>query len=666
VATRYTERLRCLLKGEGRGKFDEFVGDIRRNINPSVSEEEVIEMLVQHLITKPVFDALFGNDEFARANPVSKSLQDMIDLLESRAPEKDEISLSRFYESVSYRIANIDNAEGRQSIIKELYEKFFKIAFPRAVDKLGIIYTPIEVVDFINESVAIVLREEFGRELDDEGVHIIDPFVGTGTFITRLMQRDLLTREALPLKYRNELHANEIVLLAYYIASVNIENVYHDLMGTENYERFRGICLTDTFQLGENLDIFTPALEENSRQLGVQSQAPIQIIVGNPPYSVGQKAANDGNPNQRYEKLEGRIAETYVKQSTATNKNSLYSSYLKAFRWASDRLGKEGGLVAFITNSGWLDSIAMDGFRKCLEREFSKIYVFDLRGKIIGLRGEKQKREGGNIFNITTGVAIVILAKDPGSPNSRASIKYYSIDDYMSRKEKLARIKELANISGISKWQTIVPNAEGDWLEQRSTMFSSDPSLIPLGDKKDKNNVDTFFMPVYSKGFYTMRDTWCYNFSRVALEQNMKNSIDYYNEWARHFRDNPGAVFDVNGVDKKRFSWASKQQRDVVKGREYVFSRDSVLTSHYRPFTEENCYFNQQLNHCLYHLPKLFPSPEYKNLAICVSGPGCRSEFSVLMADMIPEQSFIESAQCFPLHYYDKSESRRGGGGTVC
>ena len=387
IAQSYIERIKRLVAQPGKHKeaFDGFLSGLRKNINPSVSADEVIEMLAQHLITKPVFEALFENYSFVQNNPVSKALQGMIDLLEGQAMEKDTITLTRFYESVKKRVSGIDNAEGRQKIMVELYEKFFKTAFPQTVERLGIVYTPIEVVDFINNSVADLLEKEFGRSLSDENVHVLDPFTGTGTFITRMIQSGLINRDALPRKYRQELHANEIVLLAYYIASVNIENAYHATVGEKTqYVPFNGICLTDTFQLGENADenaLYTPALKQNSERVQAQQKTPIQVIIGNPPYSVGQKSANDNAQNQHYAKLEQRIASTYALASSATLKNSLYDSYIKAFRWASDRLSKErGGIIAFVSNAGWLDGNAMDGLRKCLEQEFSEIYVFNLRG----------------------------------------------------------------------------------------------------------------------------------------------------------------------------------------------------------------------------------------------------------------------------------------------
>ncbi|MDR3280770.1 MAG: DEAD/DEAH box helicase family protein, partial [Synergistaceae bacterium] len=405
-----------------RASFDEFVAGLRKNINPSVEESEVVEMLAQHMITKPVFEALFENYSFVNNNPVSRSLQKMIDLLEEYAMEKDTMVMTRFYESVRDNVKGIDNAEGRQKIISELYDKFFKTAFPDTVARLGIVYTPIEIVDFINNSVAAVLEREFGRGLSDENVHILDPFTGTGTFIARMIGSGLIDKSALARKYERELHANEIVLLAYYIASINIESAYHETLGKmgeeAEYKPFDGICLTDTFQLAESDDsgvLFSEMLQQNSERVIEQKNAPIRVIIGNPPYSVGQKSANDNAQNQPYPKLEHRIAATYAAGSDATNKNSLYDSYIKAFRWSSDRLDKDnGGIIAFVSNAGWIDGNSMDGFRKCLRDEFSSIYVFNLRGNC-RTAGEQRRREKDNVFGLgsRTPIAVTILVKKP-------------------------------------------------------------------------------------------------------------------------------------------------------------------------------------------------------------------------------------------------------------
>ncbi|MDR1583311.1 MAG: DEAD/DEAH box helicase family protein [Prevotellaceae bacterium] len=419
IATRQIENIRHLVEidNKHRNTFENFIEGLRKNINPSISEDDAIEMLAQHLITEPVFDALFDAYSFVENNAISQSMEQMLNLLEEHKDEEDTETLQRFYDSVRERASGIDNAEAKQKIIIELYDKFFRTAFPLMVERLGIIYTPVEVVDYIIHSVNDVLQKEFGRTLSDENLHILDPFTGTGTFITRLLQSGLIRSEDLPRKFAREIHANEIVLLAYYIASVNIENVYHDLMQGEagTYIPFNGICLTDTFQLGETEEgksLFSEMFPQNSVRVQEQQKAPLMVIMGNPPYSIGQKSANDNAQNQSYPKLDNRIEETYAKASNAGLNKSLYDAYIKAFRWSADRLGNNDGVIAFVSNGAWLDGNSTDGFRQCLEQEFSSIYVFNLRGNQ-RTSGELSRKEGGKIFGSgsRTPIAITILVK---------------------------------------------------------------------------------------------------------------------------------------------------------------------------------------------------------------------------------------------------------------
>ena len=418
IAQKFIDRISLLIRENDNARvyFKDFIGGLHKNINDSIDEGQAIEMLAQHLITRPVFDALFAEYQFVKNNAVSRAMQDMIEVLEAEGMEMDISVLDKFYTSVRNNVSNIDNLEGKQTIIKNLYEKFFKGAFPLTVEKLGIVYTPVECVDFIIHSVEDILQQEFNTSLTNENVHILDPFVGTGTFITRLLQSGIIRKEDMLRKYREEIHCNEIVLLAYYIADVNIESVYHDIMKPDHYENYDGICLTDTFQLNEHgdNDIFSYLLKENSERLQKQKNAPVRVIIGNPPYSVGQKSANDNAQNLKYPHLDHRIEETYAKLSTANLSKSLYDSYIKAFRWASDRIAQcpDGGIVAFISNGSWIDGNAQDGMRKCLEQEFDKIYVYNLRGNA-RTSGEMRRKESGNVFGegTRTPIAITILVK---------------------------------------------------------------------------------------------------------------------------------------------------------------------------------------------------------------------------------------------------------------
>ncbi|HZF60973.1 MAG TPA: type ISP restriction/modification enzyme [Desulfovibrio sp.] len=660
IAQGYIERITRLVAQEGphKEKFEEFLNGLRKNINPSVKTDEVVEMLAQHMITKPVFEALFENYSFVGNNPVSKALQSMVDLLEEQALEKDTVVLTRFYQSVKQRVSGIDNSDSRQSIMVELYEKFFKTAFPRTVEKLGIVYTPIKIVDFINKSVADVLQKEFGRSLSDENIHILDPFTGTGTFISRLIQSGLIEKSALKRKYEQEFHANEIILLAYYIASINIENTFHEAMGeSSDYEPFSGICLTDTFQLGETEDVnwlYSPMLPQNSERVQEQQKAPIRVILGNPPYSAGQKSANDNAQNQEYPKLEKRIVDTYAAGSKATLKNSLYDSYIKAFRWASDRLEQTGGggIVAFVSNAGWIDGNAMDGFRKCLENEFSAAYVFNLRGNQ-RTSGEVSRKEGGKIFGSgsRTPIAITVLIKNP-THEGKAIIRYRDIGDYLSREEKLDIIAQKQSIlSGEMDWELLCPNEHGDWLTQRNDLFSS---FIPIGDKDNKTNKHTVFINYYSHGLKTQRDAWCFNFSKKNLEKNMRVTIDFYNEQLALLQNNSVNVSDAStiiGNDPQKISWSRSLRADITNNKKKVFEINNIRISAYRPFSLCNVYYSREMNELIGLMPKIFPTLEQRNLVICVSAN--KNELPLIAMNIV-DLHFNGDCQCFPLYYYEE------------
>lgn len=666
IAEQHIERIKALIadNGKHRRAFDQLMRGLRRNINPGLSEQDAIEMLSQHIISRPVFEALFENYQFAASNPISRSMQKMLDLLDDETKtEEEHQKLQKFYDYVRDTVGNIHEAEGRQRIIVELYDKFFKVASPRTVEKLGIVYTPVEVVDFIIRSVGYILQREFGRSLSDENVHILDPFTGTGTFITRLLQSGLISREALERKYGREIHANEIVLMAYYIASVNIENVFHDLMGPDTeYRPFGGICLTDTFQLGEEAsdeNLYSEQFPTNSRRVIEQKKRRITVIVGNPPYSIGQKSANDNAQNQKYPTLESRIENTYALESDANLKNSLYDSYIKAFRWASDRLDKKkGGIIGFVTNGNWLDGNAQNGMRKCLAREFSAIYVFNLRGNQ-RTSGELSRKEGGKIFGSgsRTPIAITILVKKPKASDEAARIYYHDIGDYLSREEKLNIIRNMGDISNpLMQWITITPNEHGDWLNKRSEQFKL---FTPLGDKDNIKDKRTFFVPNYSRGIASSRDSWVYNSSLVELQQNITKTIDFYNQQVESYKTAKQEMSLDNFLADKRDStkivWTDTLIRDLQKGIKYKIDNSRYTVGMYRPFFKQAFYHDRILNHRVYQMPRLFPTPNHRNLVICVSGIGASKDFSTLITDCIPDLQLQFNGQCFPLYWYDDS-----------
>ena len=667
IAKKYIARIARLVTSNGgkySAEFDEFVVTLRHNLNPGITAEQCIEMLAQHLITRPVFEALFADYQFVSNNSISSSMQLMIDLLESEAVDKDLTVLSNFYESVRTNVGKIDNLEGKQTVIKNLYEKFFKRAFPLTVEKLGTVYTPVECVDFILHSVNEVLKSEFGAALTQENVHVLDPFTGTGTFITRLLQSGLIRPEDLVRKYTQEIHANELVLLAYYIADVNIESVFQEVCPQSEYLPYNGICLTDTFQLGENSedDIFKHFFRQNSEAVEAQRRTPIRVIIGNPPYSVGQKSANDNAQNQKYPILDQRIAETYVAGSTATLTNSLYDSYIRAYRWATDRLSpEEGSVIAFISNGAWIDGNSHDGFRASLEKEFDKIYVFNLRGNA-RTSGELRKREGDGIFGMgsRTPIAITLLVRYPEAQRSdKCQIFYHDIGDYLSREEKLRKITQAQSYRGLD-WTLITPNEKHDWINQRDGLFDT---LLPLAPEKKFDAKAKSVFSTYSNGLKTNRDTWVTNSSEKALLYNLDRAIEFYNSEVMRYQQaaqnssEPIVVSSFIDLNPTKFSWDRAQKdNDLPKGILYQLDEGAIYSTHYRPFFKQKTYFNRQLNNCVYQLPKLFPTPHHKNLVICVSGVGVTKDFSAIITNYLPDLELIGKSQCFPLYWYDENK----------
>jgi predicted helicase len=662
IAERQVERITRLVNTNTnhRDVFAKFLKGLQTNINPSISQAQAIEMLSQHIITRPVFEALFEGYSFIANNPVSQAMQHMLDLLEDQAVAGDTATLQKFYESVRMRAAGIDNAEGKQRIIVELYDKFFKTAFPKMVEQLGIVYTPIEVVDFIINSVDDVLQREFGQTLSDEQVHILDPFTGTGTFITRLIQSGRIRPADLVRKYRHEIHANEMVLLAYYIAAVNIENAFHDALPDQPYQAFEGICLTDTFQLGEpNNQLFAELFPHNSARVEAQKQAPLRVIMGNPPYSIGQKSANDNAQNQSYPKLDRTITETYAKSRQANSVKAVYDSYIKAFRWSSDRLDPQrGGIICFVSNGAWLDNNGFDGFRMSLQREFDAIYVFNLRGNQ-RTSGELSRKEGGKIFGSgsRTPIAITLLVKKGtahGAKHSQlstlnsASIYYHDIGDYLNREEKLARIHTFGSMINVPLTE-LTPNEHGDWISLRNDSFSEYTALAP--QTKFDSATQSFFV-TNSLGVASGRDSWVYNFSLEKLTTNIESSFAYYNMVLAERQINHNLTIETY-IQPTKISWNHELLMALDKQQKLYSNTTAFRMGIYRPYCEQHMYFDNDYNARQYQNKKLFPTATSTNLVICVTGVGASKDFSALITNMVPSLDTLEKSQCFPLYYYE-------------
>ncbi|MFB2539679.1 DEAD/DEAH box helicase [Acinetobacter sp. c3-l95] len=659
IANTHIDRINALLKNPNNTEeikaFNDFANELRDDLNDSISDEEVVEMLAQHLVTKPVFDAMFDEYDFTKHNPISKAMQKVLDILENQHLEKETKQLQALYHSVKLRAEGINTAQGKQKIIVELYGKFFRYAFPSMTERLGIVYTPTEVVDFILHSVENVLNSEFNASLADKGVHILDPFTGTGTFITRLLQSGLIPEDKITHKYKYEIHANEIVLLAYYIACINIEAVYHSLI-IDEYTPFEGICLTDTFEMYEKGDLVSYLLEDNSDRRKRQKELDIRVIIGNPPYSAGQDDANDNNSNIEYAHLDNRILETYSKFSNKSDgKSKLYDSYIRSIRWATDRIGNQG-IIGFVSNAGFLEGNTGDGLRKCLANEFSNLYIFHLRGNQ-RTSGERSRKEGGKIFGSGSRapIAISILVKNPQAKQT-GNIQFYDIGDYLTREQKLAKIADLKNINGIKDleaWQQIVPNHFGDWLNQRDDSFGN---YISMGDKKDKSTTTLF--ETYSMGVKSNRDAWIYNFSNKKLRNILISQIDFYSQQAREVSN-----YDISlrerrlDLDKSKFKWTETLIKKAIKGDKLQFEENLIRVAQRRPFDKEFVYFAKDLNWTLHLIPSLFPTEKTENLIIYISGTGANKGFSASMTNVTPDFQLLSNGQGFPLYLYEEKEA---------
>lgn len=659
IARTHIDRITAIIETPSnkreRDAFNVFASELRDDLNDSVSDSEIIEMLAQHLITKPVFDALFKDYSFAKHNPMSQAIQGVLDALDEHRLDKEADTLERFYESVALRAEEIDSAAGKQKIVVELYDKFFRNAFPRMTERLGIVYTPVEVVDFIIHSVNDVLKTEFGKTLGSQGVHILDPFTGTGTFITRLLQSGLMTPSQLKHKYKNEIHANELVLLAYYIAAINIEAVYHGMVGGD-YVPFEGICLTDTFEMYEKDDLVSQLLEDNSARRKRQKELDIRVIVGNPPYSAGQNSANDNNANVAYAALDERIRTTYAARSVATNKNALYDSYIRAIRWASDRVG-ESGIISFVTNAGFVEANTADGLRQCLAEEFSSIYVFHLRGNQ-RTSGELSRKEGGKIFGSGSRapIAISLLIKNPQA-SKHGQIYFHDIGDYLSREEKLERIATFGSIDGIEHWQSVTPDAHGDWLSQRDGSFNK---FIVMGEKKGKSVV---LFSNYSRGLETGRDAWVYNASNDRVLSNIQRMIGFYNAELLRFnnaypklnkKEREAIVVDFIDTDSTKVSWTRGLRSDLANNKNIQFRPEGTVVSLYRPFTKQYAYYDRSMNAYVNQMPRIFPRANAENFVIQFNASYSGNGTPAIISNVLPDLHCNGDSQCFPLYLYDE------------
>ncbi|EDN70162.1 adenine specific DNA methyltransferase [Beggiatoa sp. PS] len=644
--------------------FNGFADQCRQAINPNLANAALEEMLIQHLLTERIFRRIFNHPDFAKRNVIAREIENVIDKLTAKSFNRDAFfdELKYFYKALEDVAATIDEYSYKQYFLNTVYERFFQGFSVQVADTHGIVYTPQSIVDFMVKSVNEILDQEFGKSLASKGVHILDPFVGTGNFIVRIM-REIATqsRMALRHKYKNELHCNEVMLLPYYIASMNIEHEFLDLMG--NYQPYEGICLADTFELAEGIqsEMFAP---ENTKRVKKQQKTDFFVIIGNPPYNAGQINENDNNKNRNYPVIDGRVRETYSKDSKATLLRKLFDPYVKAIRWASDRIGDEG-IVAFVSNNSFLDDLSFDGMRKHLEQDFSKIYILDLKGNVRkdSMRDGIPIGERHTVFGLSAmvGISITFLVKSKKTENGE--IFYSAVDWKTTRQEKFGLIENAVTYSKLD-CQSIQPDKKHTWLTEG--LHSEFEEFLPLGTKESKRSqkAEKVVFKTYSLGVATNRDAWAYNFNPKVLAENMQRTIDAYNKqvlkWVKK-DDKDTLVDDFVLYDDTQISWSRDLKLKLKRSKFVEFNADKIIFSLYRPFTKLNLFFDFVLVDVPGQFSKIFPTPktENENRVICVVNEA-QIPFSVQIAAHIPCLHYGgRQTQCFPFYTYDEDGTNR-------
>ena len=650
-----------------RQAFENFHQQCRASVDPNLTEPQVEEMLIQHLLTERIFRTVFDNPDFTNRNIIAQEIEKVIQILTRRSPSRSEFlrPLDPFYVAIEKTAATITDFSQKQAFLNTVYEQFFQGFSVDIADTHGIVYTPQPIVDFMVKSVAHVLMTEFGRSLSDMGVHIIDPFVGTGNFIVRLMQE--IQGRRLPQKYREELHCNEVMLLPYYIASLNIEHAYFEKTG--DYEPFPHICFVDTFDTFGLMDAahqtgeFAYFTQENTLRVEEQKDTPMFVVIGNPPYNASQDNENDNNRNRPHAGVDARVRDTFAADSNAQSKNKLYDPYVKAFRWAMDKLGDEG-IVAFVTNNSFIDGQMFDGMRKHLSEEFDALYVLDLGGNV-----RKGQPGDANVFGIQIGVSINILVKskrDDAMPP--VCILYNNEMANLSKARTFAFLDANQHVGNL-QWQGMTPDKRHTWLT--ADLHADFDTFVPMGNKTAKASKDdvigTLFK-TYSLGVSTNRDAWVYNFNRDSLTENTQRMIKCYNaqtlEWVGTKNKSGVNLDDFVDSDPQKISWSEGLKRKLKSGQLAEFAESKLRQSVYRPFTKTNLFFDRVMNERVYVFPSILPTPdtEKENRIVCVNMTPERP-FACLMSDCIPVNvmtgGFGSPTQCFSFYTYDEDGSNR-------
>jgi predicted helicase len=644
--------------------FNDFAALCRSAINPSLADSAIEEMLIQHLLTARLFTSVFNNPDFTRRNVIAVEIEKVIDALASGSGYFDRRDflkkLDRFYLAIEAAAATLDDFSEKQKFLNTVYEKFFQGFAVKVADTMGIVYTPPSIVRFMISSIRELLKKEFGKDLGDAGVHFLDPFTGTGNFVVHLMRE--IPKANLPRKYASELWANEIMLLPYYIAGLNVEHEYFERTGI--YEPFPGLCLVDTFELAEPRDPeFEFMTAANTVRVNAQKKAPIRVIMGNPPYNAWQQDENDNNKNRKYPRLDQRIRNTYAADSEASNTSSLADPYIKAIRWAGDRIGDEG-IVAYVTNSGYVDGIATDGVRKHLAADFDAIYVVDLGGNV--RKNPKLSGTTHNVFGIMPGVCIALFVrcKQKKLMRRKAVIRYAAVGTDWRKEQKWKWLDEKQSIDGV-KWRTLKPDERQTWLhDEESRAFAG---FLPVGhkDSKASASAQTIFRS-FSNGLKTNNDDGVYGFDDHDLERRARQMIgEYQSELDRWRRSNrPQQLDGWLRINPDVLTWVIRTKQSLLREVEVSFRSESIRRVLYRPFTRKPCFLNPVFIERLYQWPIFFPTAkiESENRAICATDIAGRSPFSVLAVDSVADHHLCATSdgfQCFPLYTYDTDGGHR-------
>jgi predicted helicase len=637
--------------------FEHFKNLCLQTINPRIVDEMIMEMLAQHLLTERLFRNVFDNPNFIQKNTIAKEIENVLFALTSEDFNRDSFlkELDHFYLSIETAAKTFNDFYRKQTFLNKIYEQFFQGFAIKTADKHGIVYTPQPIVEFMINSVEELLKKEFDLSLSSSNVNILDPFVGTGNFIVHIL--DKINLDNLKHKYQHEIHCNEINLLPYYVATINIEHAYFER--TNEYLAFEGVCLVDTF---ETLDATQTQLFnfENAQRVKNQKEKEIFVIIGNPPYNAWQQNENDNNKNRKYgsketyESVDDFVKKYYAKSSKSTNKNALYDPYVKAIAWATQRLEKQdSGIVAFVTNNGFIDNLAFDGMRKHLSETFSSLYVFDLGGNVRKNNGVQ------NVFNIKVGVSINLLIK---KPKKRGKIYYAHIGDHLSRQEKLDELTAKKMLLKVD-WKKMIPDNKYNWLTEG--LHSEFDTFIEIGSKEEKINKQTtnVIFKTYGGGVKTNRDAWCYNFNRKALAKNMEKTIQVYNhqtfDWLRR-KDKTITVDDFIEYNDKKLSWSEGLKKKLEQGKYFDVEEHNIRIAHYRPFTKQYLYFDKDFNERVYQFPQIFPTlkAEQENIIIWIK-VGMEVPFFVLCANTIVDLLPQSGSQCFPFYTYNESGMNR-------